>query len=194
MTRTDLTGADGQHWQQAVESLLPVALRAPWLSPGGPEQDEPHRDATGGASVTASPPGSGPVFACRCGCGELLVRAPAGRTRLFVDHAHRERAYRASQAVGEDRDHHAADEPAPARLERGQTQAATGRLSERGVIAAPVTRGQPVRSSSWRAASLRARAARSGSSPMSMSRIRDSVSRVLQRRRDRRTWACDSGS
>jgi hypothetical protein len=94
MTRTDLAGADGQHWQQAVESLLPAALRAPWLSPTRPEPDQPCRDVTGDASVT-TPATSGSQLPCRCGCGELLSQTATGRTRLFVNHAHRERAYRA---------------------------------------------------------------------------------------------------
>jgi hypothetical protein len=98
MTRKDLTGVDGQHWQQAEESLLPTALRAPWLSQPRPERDMSGRDATGDASVTAGHAGSESAHHCRCGCGELLDRAPAGRTRLFVSHAHRQRAYRARKA------------------------------------------------------------------------------------------------
>jgi hypothetical protein len=98
MTRNDLTSADGQHWQQAVESLLPAALRAPWLSQARPVRDMPDGDVTGEASVTSSPTGSDSARHCQCGCGELLDRASGGSVRLFVDHAHRQRAYRARKA------------------------------------------------------------------------------------------------
>src|SRR5690348_13594977 len=98
MTRNDLTGADGQHWQQAVESLLPTALRAPWLSQIRPVRDIPDGDVTGDTNVTAGHARSDPASTCRCGCGQVLGRAPAGRARLFVDHSHRQRAYRARKA------------------------------------------------------------------------------------------------
>ena len=96
VTRTDLTGADGEHWRQAVESLLPTALRAPWgFSPAPPEPGDPGRDDTRDEIVTTAATSSRSQLTCRCGCGELPGQAPAGRTKLFVDHAHRERAYRA---------------------------------------------------------------------------------------------------
>jgi hypothetical protein len=66
MTRTDLTTADGQHWRQAVESLLPAALRAPWLSQGqalctSPPTPPGKAPPRSGAASAAGP---GPAGAC----------------------------------------------------------------------------------------------------------------------------------
>ena len=81
-------------WLQASLCQLPDRLRTPWLFPPDTTPQIP-ADDPGGSPVRVTDP----VSLCACGCGQRLARALTGRTRLYVDHAHRERAYRARKTA-----------------------------------------------------------------------------------------------
>jgi hypothetical protein len=83
----------GEMWAQASLCQLPDRLRTPWLfpqdrAPASPADDSPE------SSVRVIDPAS----FCGCGCGQRLMRAVTGRPMLYVDHNHRQAAYRARKA------------------------------------------------------------------------------------------------
>lgn len=82
-------------WAQASLCQLPGRLRTPWLFPqdNAPENmaDDSRRSPVRAIDAASF---------CACGCGQRLARALTGRTRLYIDHAHRERAYRARKGPG----------------------------------------------------------------------------------------------
>ena len=80
--------SDADHFQQALDSLLPARLRCPWLYPAA-VREAPPADGTCDPGAASGP-------ACLA-CGGPVVRAGMGRPRLYCDscgHTARQRAYR----------------------------------------------------------------------------------------------------
>lgn len=81
--------SDVDHFQQALDSLLPARLRCPWIY-SAPVPEAPPADETCDPGTASGPP-------CLA-CNGPVARAATGRPRLYCDrcgHAARQRSYRA---------------------------------------------------------------------------------------------------